>query len=82
MPRKDDAQSRGRVFAARRLIYEKNISVDSKTIENLLKQTSQVPTIVSHVPIFPIFFWSKPSLRNDRMPFPTACHLLASTCFQ
>ena len=53
----DDNQSCGRVFAARRLIYEKNISVDGNAIENLLQRTSQVPTVVSDVLL--VKFWSE-----------------------
>ena len=57
MARVDDDQSRSRVFAARRLIYEKNISVDGNAIENLLQRTSQVPTVVSDVLL--VKFWSE-----------------------
>ena len=48
MARLDDAQSRGRVLAARRLIYEKNFAINSTAVEDLLKGTSQIPTIVSY----------------------------------
>jgi hypothetical protein len=51
MARVDNDESRGRVFAARRHIYEKHISVQGSAIEKLLKSTSQVPTVVSRVPI-------------------------------
>jgi hypothetical protein len=52
MARVDDSESRGRVVTARKLIYDpkQNVGVDNKAIEDLLKCTSQVPTIVS-VPI-------------------------------
>jgi len=48
----DDSQCRGRVIAARRLIYEKSTAVYGKAIEDLLQATSQVPTIVSRILIF------------------------------
>jgi hypothetical protein len=49
MARLDDNESRKRVFAARRLIYKKNMQVYSKAVNDLLEETSQVPTAVSGI---------------------------------
>jgi hypothetical protein len=46
MARTDNSQLRTRVSAARKLIYEKNIQVNSTAVENLLKEMSLVPTVV------------------------------------
>ena len=47
MARVDNAERQGKVFAARRLIYEKNSLVTSSAIEALLRDASWVPTSVS-----------------------------------
>ena len=47
LARVDDVQRRFTVSTARRLIYEKNLQVNSTTVENLLRETSLVPTAVS-----------------------------------
>jgi hypothetical protein len=46
LARVDDNQRRFRVAAARRLIYEKNLQVNSAAVENLLRKTSLVPNVV------------------------------------
>ena len=46
MARVDDASRRGRVYAARRLIYEKKYRINGAAIEDLLKDQSLVPTSV------------------------------------
>jgi hypothetical protein len=47
MARMDDIQRRNKVAAARRLIYEKNIQVDSTAVKRLLDEMSLVPNVVS-----------------------------------
>jgi hypothetical protein len=47
MARVDNTQRRNVVDAARRVIYEKNFQVNSAGVENMLQDTSQVPTAVS-----------------------------------
>jgi hypothetical protein len=46
MARVDDASRQGKVYAARRLIYEKKYLVNGAAIEGLLKDQSLVPTSV------------------------------------
>ena len=46
LARVDDLQRRGRVKAARRIIYVNNYKTDSKAIEDLLRKDSLVPTAV------------------------------------
>ncbi|KZP06410.1 hypothetical protein FIBSPDRAFT_764436 [Athelia psychrophila] len=43
--RKDDVHRKTAITSARRLIYEKNYAVDSKTLEGLLQPQSLVPTV-------------------------------------
>jgi len=50
MARMDDNQHRSKVFAARKLIYEKNLQVNSTAVEKLLRETSLVPTVVRAFP--------------------------------
>lgn len=45
--RVDGVMRRARVSAARRLIYEKNMQVNCAAVEDLLRDTSLVPTSVS-----------------------------------
>jgi len=45
LARVDNVQWRTRVSAARRLIYEKNLQVNSTAVESLLRETSLVPTV-------------------------------------
>lgn len=47
MARADNDARRSKVYAARRLIYEKKYKVDSVAVEDLLKDESWVPTAVS-----------------------------------
>jgi uncharacterized protein YfaA (DUF2138 family) len=47
MARMDNIQRRNKVAAARRLIYEKNIQVDSTAVKRLLDEMSLVPNVVS-----------------------------------
>ena len=49
LARKDNLERQGKVFAARRLIYEKNFLVNSSAVEALLRDESWVPTSVSLV---------------------------------
>jgi hypothetical protein len=42
----DNPSRQSKVFAARRLIYEKHYQVDSAGVEGLLKEQSLVPTSV------------------------------------
>jgi hypothetical protein len=49
LARVDDVQRRCTVSTARRLIYEKNLQVNSTAVENLLRETSLVPTAVSKI---------------------------------
>ena len=44
--RVDDEDRRHRVMAARRAIYEKNYTVNSKAVNRLLQEDSLVPTTV------------------------------------
>jgi hypothetical protein len=46
MARMDDNQRRSKVSAARKLIYEKTLQVNSTAVEKLLRETSLVPTVV------------------------------------
>ena len=49
LARKDNLERQGKVFAARRLIYEKNFLVNSSAVEALLWDESWVPMSVSLV---------------------------------
>lgn len=53
MSRKDDAIRQGRVSAARKLIYQKNLQINCSKVEDLLREHSLVPTSVSE--IFPFY---------------------------
>ena len=44
--RVDDAQRKGLVVSARRIIYQKGLAVNSAAVENLLKESSLVPNKV------------------------------------
>jgi hypothetical protein len=44
--RKDDDQRRAKVSSARRIIYELQYAIDSKHVENILKEQSYIPTTV------------------------------------
>jgi hypothetical protein len=46
LARVDDVNRRNRVKVAREHIYEKNSGINSKGVENLLQETSLVPTAV------------------------------------
>ena len=46
LARIDDANRRGHVKAAREHIYEKSNGINSKGVQNLLQETSLVPTTV------------------------------------
>ena len=46
MARVDDSSRQGKVYAARRLIYEKQYRINGAAIESLLKDQSLVPTAV------------------------------------
>jgi len=46
MARVDDSQRRSKICAARRIIYELNLQVNSAAVENLLQAVSLVPTVV------------------------------------
>jgi hypothetical protein len=46
MARVDDMRRRNLIDAARRVIYEKNFRVNSTAVENMLQDTSLVPTAV------------------------------------
>ena len=46
MARFDNATRRNKVYAARRLIYDKQYRVNAAAIEDLLKDQSLVPTAV------------------------------------
>lgn len=48
LARVDDNQRRGTIVSARRLIYERNFSVNSASVEKLLKPLSLVPTLVCY----------------------------------
>lgn len=45
--RVDNLMRRSKVSSARRLIYEKNMQINCSAVENLLRDTSLVPTSVS-----------------------------------
>jgi hypothetical protein len=77
----DDNRRRGKVLAARELIYKKNKQVNCKAIEELLQETSLVPTAVRSVSPFH-FFNLKIQSENRRTPFLTAYHILGSTYIQ
>lgn len=46
LARMDNAERQGKVYAARRLIYEKNSLVNGSAVEALLQDASWVPTSV------------------------------------
>ena len=46
LARVDDNHRRGKVLAARRVIYEKNYQVNSAAVEAILQKESWVPTVV------------------------------------
>jgi hypothetical protein len=46
MARVDDGSHQGKVYAARRLIYQKQYLINGAAIENLLKDQLLVPTAV------------------------------------
>jgi hypothetical protein len=46
LARVDNIHRRGKIDAARRVIYEKNYQVDSAGVENLLRGESWVPNVV------------------------------------
>ena len=46
LARVDDTKRRSRIRAAREAIYAKNHTIDSKAVENLLREDSLVPTAV------------------------------------
>jgi uncharacterized MAPEG superfamily protein len=46
MARVDDGSRQGKVYAARRLIYQKQYLINRAAIESLLKDQSLVPTAV------------------------------------
>lgn len=48
MARVDNVQRRSRVYAARKVIYEKNLQVNSAVVENMLQDMSLVPTAVNY----------------------------------
>jgi hypothetical protein len=58
MARVDDASRQGKVYAARRLIYEKQYRINGVAIEDLLKEQSLVPTAVCL--LYPSYFPSSP----------------------
>lgn len=78
MARIDNQTRRNRVYAARRLIYEKNVQVNSSAIEDLLRETSSVPTMVC----IPDFFLNFVDLlvidHANRMPSQRSFRLLDS----
>jgi hypothetical protein len=47
LARVDDNERKGKIQAARRSIYEGKYAVNSTVVENLLKEQSLVPTLVS-----------------------------------
>ena len=49
MARMDDMQRCSRIAAARQLIYEKNMQVDSTAVKRLLREMSLVPNVVSNL---------------------------------
>jgi hypothetical protein len=53
LARVDDTKRRSRIKAAREAIYVKNYTIDSKAVENLLREDSLVPTAVCDS----IFLW-------------------------
>jgi hypothetical protein len=61
-------QSETRVFAARKLIYGKNVKVNGAAVERLLQEMSLVPTVVRcvHSPLL---------INNDHMPKSLECLL-------
>ena len=54
LARTDDVNRRSRVEAARKCIYEKNYAVNSRVVENLLREDSLVPTAVSPCSLSPM----------------------------
>jgi hypothetical protein len=46
LARVDDVKRRSRIKAAREAIYVNNYTIDSKVVENLLREDSLVPTAV------------------------------------
>jgi hypothetical protein len=47
LARVDNLERRGRIKAAREIIYVKGYKIDSKAVEDLLRQDSLVPTAAS-----------------------------------
>jgi hypothetical protein len=52
LARTDNIPRRRRVEAARKAIYTQNLAIGSVAVENLLKEDSLVPTVVSCFQIF------------------------------
>lgn len=77
MARVDDVQRRSRIEAARRLIYEKNFTVNSAAVEKILRDMSLVPTAVRCLLLL-FTLTTMLTIGNDRMHFPTGYFLLVS----
>lgn len=52
LARTDNIQRHTRVYAARKLIYEKNHRVNSAAVESMLREMSFVPNAVSDIQIY------------------------------
>ena len=76
LARIDDANRRDRVKAAREHIYEKSNGINSKGVENLLQETSLVPTTVYTSLLLGVV------ISNEwfRMHFRISFRHLVSTC--
>jgi hypothetical protein len=75
--RVDDIHRRNKVFAARRVIYEKQYQVNSKAVERMLQTESWVPNLVR-------ISWNNNNFLLIFYHFRTHslidCHRLALTC--
>lgn len=78
--RLDDAQRRGRVSSAWKLIYENNMAVNSAAVERLLQPDSLVPTSVSFDSL-PYFYENWPDRRMLSRRNWTPLVFVTSTCW-
>lgn len=76
LARIDDNQRRSKVSGARRIIYEENLQVNCSAVENLLKETSLVPTTVCV-----IYSNSLLTKCNNKLTYMSECLLRQTVSF-
>jgi hypothetical protein len=77
----DNDSRQGKVFAARRLIYEKQYNVDSAAVETLLKERSWVPTAVSFNKLMAFLMVTHQAPRMHSLTDYRGLASMFSTCF-